>query len=483
MQQSMTAGNPGSVILSFTLPIFLGNVFQQFYNMADTVIVGKFVGTKALAAVGSTGTIMFLIMGFVLGMTAGFTVLTAQKFGAGDMGAMRKTVGGAAILSVAVSAVLTVGSMAFMKPLLLFMQTPSDIFADAYAYIMIICAGILAQVLYNLLAGILRALGNSKVPLYFLILSAVLNIVLDLVFIIAFGMGAAGAAYATVTAQGVSGLLCLFYIIKKVPLLRLEREDWRPDAHLMGMQLKIGLPMALQYSITAIGAMMVQTALNLLGSTVVAAFTAASKIEQMVTQAFVALGTTMSTYCAQNIGAGKVLRIRKGFRAATLFSAGYSVVVGIFIMTAGKYMTYLFVSEDVPQIMGSVDTYLKFTGLFFIPLAIVNIYRNGIQGMGYGFLPMTAGIMELVGRGVTALVAAEHRSYAGVCLAGPAAWVSAAALLLGLYVYIMKHDMVKLLERYPQEQEEAHAALQAEAARRTRQREGWMKLRRRILHI
>ena len=228
LQRDMTVGNPGKIILDFTFPIFLGNVFQQFYNMADTVIVGKFVGTKALAAVGSTGTIMFLILGFVLGMTAGFTVLTAQKFGAGDMRAMRQTVGGAAILSITVTVIMTAVSMLFMKPLLRFMQTPEDIFADAYAYIMVICAGIAAQMLYNLLASVLRAVGNSKIPLYFLILSAVLNIVLDLILIILFHMGAAGAAYATVISQGVSGVLCLIYIMKKVPILRMQKDDWKP---------------------------------------------------------------------------------------------------------------------------------------------------------------------------------------------------------------------------------------------------------------
>ena len=207
VQNDMTKGSPMKIILSFTFPIFLGNVFQQFYNMADAVIVGKFVGTKALAAVGSTGTIMFLIYGFVVGMTAGFTVLTAQKFGAGDMKAMRSTVAGASILSLIIGIILTVLFMVFMRPWLVLMNTPSDIYADAYAYIMIISGGILAQMLYNLLASILRALGNSKVPLYFLILSALLNIVLDLVFIIAFGMGAAGAAVATIISQGVSGLL------------------------------------------------------------------------------------------------------------------------------------------------------------------------------------------------------------------------------------------------------------------------------------
>lgn len=454
LQKDMTTGNPAKTILSFTLPIFIGNVFQQFYNMADTIIVGKFVGTKALAAVGSTGTIMFLIIGFVLGMTAGFTVLTAQKFGAGDMKAMRQTVGGAALLSVLMSVILTVLSMAFMKPLLRFMQTPSDIFEDAYAYIMIICAGIFAQMLYNLLACVLRALGNSKIPLYFLILSAILNIGLDLLLIVVFGLGAAGAAYATVVAQGVSGILCLVYIVKKVPLLRMEKDDWKPRAFLLKAQLGVGFPMALQYSITAIGTMMVQTSLNMLGSTAVAAFTAASKIEQVVTQAYVALGTTMATYCAQNVGAGKVLRIRQGFKAATLISFAYSVAVGAWILTGGKYMTYLFLSENVTEVLGLVETYLRCTGIFFIPLAVVNIYRNGIQGMGYGLLPMTAGIVELAARGVTSLIASGQRSYAGVCFAGPAAWVSAGALLIGMYFYIMNHDMRKLLEKYPDQETE-----------------------------
>lgn len=439
----MTAGNPTKIILDFTFPIFIGNVFQQFYNMADTVIVGKFVGTKALAAVGSTGTIMFLILGFVLGMTAGFTVLTAQKFGAGDMKAMRQTVGGAAVLSILVTIVLTAGSMLFMKPLLHFMHTPADIFDDAYSYIMIICAGIAAQMLYNLLASVLRALGNSKVPLYFLILSALLNIVLDLVLIIVFHLGAPGAAYATVISQGVSGVLCLVYIVKKIPVLHLEREDWKPKVHLLKIQLGIGIPMALQYSITAIGTMMVQTSLNLLGSGLVAAFTAASKIEQVVTQAYVALGTTMATYCAQNIGAGKIQRIRSGFRSATIMSFVYAVISGILIMTVGKYMTYLFVSGDVAEIMASVDIYLKCVGIFFIPLAVVNLYRNGIQGMGYGILPMMAGVAELVGRGIVAVIAAGKRSYVGVCLASPIAWIFAAALLIVMYFYIMKHDMKK----------------------------------------
>ena len=449
VQSDMTTGNPMNIIFNFTLPIFIGNVFQQFYNMADAVIVGKFVGNKALAAVGSTGTIMFLIYGFVVGMTAGFTVLTAQKFGAGDMPAMRRTVAGASFLSLLVGLVLTAAFMAFMKPWLTLMHTPEDIFADAYAYIMIISAGILAQMLYNLLASILRALGNSRVPLYFLILSALLNIVLDLVFIIVFHMGAAGAAAATVISQGVSGALCLVYIVKKVPLLHMTREDWKLSGALLGTQIRIGIPMALQYSITAVGTMMVQASLNILGSTLVAAYTAAGKIEQIVTQAYVAKGTTMATYGAQNMGAGNISRIRQGFKASTVIGDVYAVVSAALVMTVGKYMTYLFVSEDVALIMDSVNTYLVCAGIFFIPLAIVNIYRNGIQGLGYGLLPMMAGVAELAGRGVVAVIAARQKSYLGVCLASPAAWVLAALLLIGMYYYVVKIDLKKIFpDRY-----------------------------------
>lgn len=444
-QYDMTAGNPTKIILNFTLPIFIGNVFQQFYNMADAVIVGKFVGTKALAAVGSTGTIMFLIYGFVVGMTAGFTVLTAQKFGAGDLPAMRRTVAGASFLSLIIGLILTASFMILMRPWLHLMNTPSDIYADAYAYIMIISGGILAQMLYNLLASILRALGNSKVPLYFLILSALLNIALDLFFIIVFHMGAAGAAIATIISQGVSGLLCLLYIIKKVPVLHMTREDWHPTGVLLRKQIQIGIPMALQYSITAIGTMMVQSSLNILGSTLVAAFTAASKIEQVVTQAYVALGTTIATYGAQNMGAGNIPRIRKGFCASTIIGILYSFAAAALVMTVGKYMSYLFVSEDVALIIDSVDIYLKCVGAFFIPLTIVNIYRNGIQGLGYGLLPMMAGVAELIGRGIVAVIAARQRSYLGVCLASPAAWVLAAALLLAMYFYIMKVDLKKII--------------------------------------
>lgn len=440
IQTDMTAGSPFKIILNFTIPIFIGNVFQQFYNMADTIIVGKFVGTGALAAVGSVGTIVFLILGFLQGLTAGFSVLTAQRFGAGDMKNMRKSVGTACVLSLVITVIMTAGSMLGMRSLLEFMNTPADIFADAYAYIMIICGGIAATVLYNLLSGILRALGDSKTPLYFLILSALLNVGLDLFFIIVFHMGVAGAAYATVISQGISGIGCLIYIVKKVPLLKMEAGDFRPEGYLVKMEMAIGIPMALQYSITAIGTMMVQSSLNLLGSLSVAAFTAANKIESVVTQAYVALGTTMATYCAQNIGAGDIKRIRRGFKSATIMGSVYGVILAVPMMTVGKYLVYLFVSENVGDIIGQVDIYLKCAGVFLIPLTVVNVYRNGIQGMGYGLLPMMAGVAELLGRGGVALWASWKRSYVGACMASPAAWILAGGLLLVMYFWIMKRQ-------------------------------------------
>ena len=440
MQRAMTTGNPAKTIFAFTLPIFIGNVFQQFYSLADTVIVGKFLGDTALAAVGSTGTLCFLIYGLTSGMCIGFTVSTAQFFGAGDLKRMRRSFASALMLSAFVTALLTALGMAQMRNILDLMHTPEDIYKGAYDYIIVITGGIFAQVLYNLLSSILRALGNSKAALYFLILAALLNIGLDLLCVITLNMGTAGAAYATVVSQAVSGILCLVYIWKKVAILRLRRGDFKPDWRMMGTQFRIGLPMALQFSITAIGTTFVQVSLNLLGdSAYIAGFTAGNKVENVVTQAFVALGTAAATYGAQNVGAGKYNRIRRGFRAAALMGAAYAVVMGAVTALFGKYLTYLFVDVgDNTAIVGYVNTYLVCVSLFFLPLMAVNLYRNGIQGMGYGFMPMMAGVAELVGRAIFASVGTRFNSYTLVCLASPAAWILAGGLLLVMYYFIMR---------------------------------------------
>lgn len=406
--------------------------------MVDTIIVGQFVGTKALAAVGATGTVNFLILGFLLGVSAGFTVPTAQEFGAGRMDRMRRSVGNAAILAFVITAVMTLVSCRYMRQLLTFMNTPEDIFSMSYTYIMIICAGMATQVLYNMMSSILRALGDSRTPLYFLILSAVLNIFLDLLLVITFQMGVAGAALATVVSQGVSGVLCIVYTALRVPVLRLKAADFIPDWTLMLTELRIGLPMAFQYSITAIGTIMVQSSLNLLGSMKVAAFSASVKIEQMMEQFFTAQGVAMASYCAQNTGAGRFDRIRTGIHRADRQGFLYAVIVGVIMFFFGKYFTYLFVSTDAALLIDDVGLYLRCAGIFLIPLAVIFIYRNSLQGMGYGLLPMIAGIVELIGRASLAIVSGHLRSYLGICLSSPFAWVLAAAYLLAAYHHAIR---------------------------------------------
>lgn len=439
MEKDMTHGSPAKVLLNFTVPVLLGGIFQQFYSMADTIIVGKIIGTKALAAAGSTGTLSFLLIVSLLGMTTGFTVPTAQRFGAEDMAGMRKAFAMSGFLSLFISLLMTTFSMLGMKPLLQLMNTPGDIFQDAYTYIMIICAGITAQILYTLLSATLRALGNSKTPPYFLIFAAALNIILDIIFIVVFHMGVAGAAYATVFSQGVSGLLCLFYIVRKVPILRLKRKDWKIDREMMKSQLGIGLPMAFHFSITAIGTVLVQSALNTLGSTMIAAFTAGNKIWSIMTQGIDALETTIAVYIAQNLGAKKIQRIRQGFRASTWMMLIYCACIAVISSTVGKHLTVFFLSGDLTEIIPLVDIFLKCSGIFSMMLAIACVYRSGLQGMGYGFLPLLAGVCELIGRGVTAFIAADKHSFTGICLASPMAWSLASILLISAYFYLLKN--------------------------------------------
>ncbi len=433
MELDMTQGSPGKLILRFTLPIIIGNVFQQLYNMVDAIIVGRFVGNHALAAVGATGTIMFLILGFMQGLTTGFTVLTSQRFGAGDESGLKRSVGNAAILSVIVTVLATVISLVGMKGLLRLMQTPEDIFEMSYTYISIICFGMWANILYNLLASLLRAVGNSKVPLYFLIVSAGLNVVLDLVLILVFQMKVAGAAWATVIAQGVSGILCLIYIAKRVPILHPRKEEWRLHEMDSRNQIRIGVPMALQFSITAIGTIIIQTALNLLGSTAVAAYTAAVKLEQLITQPFSSMGQTMATYCGQNMGKRDLDRMKKGVHTAELFTVVYAIVGALFIIYMVPFGVRLFVSEEIELITSYVSIYMKICGTFFIPLGLIFVYRNAMQGAGFGFMPMMGGVVELAARAVAAWVAVQMGSFTGICLGNVAAWVAAAVFLFIAY--------------------------------------------------
>lgn len=437
MELDMTKGSPAKLITRFIVPIIIGNIFQQFYSMVDTIIVGRFIGVKALAAVGATGTISFLIFGFTQGLTTGFTVLTAQRYGAGDAEGMKKSIGNAAFLSIIVTAVMTYVSVKGMDTLLTWMNTPEDMFDMARDYIVVICLGMFCNTLYNLLASILRAIGNSVVPLVLLVISAVLNIVLDYVFIVTIPMGVAGAAYATIISQGVSGILCLLYIIRSVPTLHIEKRHWKPEGQCIRNQMLIGLPMALQFSITAIGTILVQSALNLLGSMVVAAYSVACKVEQLVTQPFGAMGVTMATYGAQNRGVNDLDRIRKGVRIANIMSGIYSIVIYGVVVLILPFAIRLFVTENVADVYGYARTYIIICGAFFIPLGMIFIFRNVLQGCGFGVLPMMGGVVELVSRCVAAFVAAKMLSYVGVCFANAGAWLTAGVFFLILYVVLM----------------------------------------------
>lgn len=436
MTNDMTVGNPTKLIMSFALPLIIGNIFQQLYSMVDTLIVGRTIGVSALAAVGATGAIAFLIIGFVFGVTSGFSVITAQYFGAGDYDGVRRSVGMSVILSVAVTVIVTLISVLTAYPLLKFMNTPEDIIERSYIYIIIIFWGIFSIVFYNLLSSIIRALGDSKTPLIFLIIASVLNIVLDFVLILFVHMGVAGAAVATVVSEFVSGVLCLLYVIKKFDILRLSKKDFAFSWDFAWKHLRVGLPMAFQFSITAIGVMVLQAVLNKFGSVTVGAFTTASKIENLLTQVYPAIGTTIATYAAQNYGAGKYRRIRAGVRSCMIISFVYSAAAGVFSVFAGKYLTMLFVGNDQPLVVEQAQIYLNCIAVFFVFLGILFIYRNVLQAIGKGTFPLLAGVSELLLRIFMALYISGFLGYVGVCLAGPIAWVGAAVLLFIAYIVI-----------------------------------------------
>ncbi len=433
LTKDMTSGNPIKLILLFSIPLLIGNVFQQFYSMVDTIIVGRFVGVDALAAVGATGSMSFLINGFVVGLTSGFAVLVSQKFGAKDENGLKKAASSSLVLCLIATVIVTIVSMALAKPLLNLMNTPDNIMKDAHSYISVIYAGTIATVSYNMFASLLRALGDSKTPLYFIIAS-VLNIVLDIVFIVNFNMGVAGAAYATVISQGVSSALCFIYTYKKYEILRLKKEDFKVKKRFYVKHLKIGIPMALQFSITALGIMTVQGALNVFGSTVIASYTAASKVLQIVMQPAITFGVTMATYCGQNLGAKNYARIKEGVKRCTEISIITSILAGLILVFGGKYFVGLFIENPDASILAYAQECLNYSAIFFIPLGLIFIYRNALQGMGESFVPMMAGAYELIARAIVAFTLPKFIGYTGICLADPVAWL-AAAIPLGIYYY------------------------------------------------
>ena len=439
-ETDMTVGRPLPLILKFMIPLFIGNVFQQIYNMADTIIVGRFVGEKALAAVGSTGTIMFLVLGFSQGLTTGFTVLTSQCYGARDMDRLKHSVANGILLSAFVSLVVTLLSTWSMRGILHVMNTPADIYQDAWTYITIICAGSAVSIYYNLLSSYLRAVGNSEVPLLFLVFSACLNVVLDLVLIINAHMGVAGAAVATVISQGVSAVLCAVYIFVKIPMLRPKAKDWYLSAQDTRHQLIVGLPMALQFAITASGTMIMQSALNLFGSVAVAAFTAASKLQNLVMQGMISMGQAMATFCGQNYGKGDDERIRKGTRQAVLALVVYSFVAGTLMLIGVETLMGFFFTRgtNLSAMLPYARTYARHCVMFYIPLSLIFVYRNAMQGCGFGLLPMLGGGMELVSRLFMAVLSMHMNSYSAACFCDPFAWLTTGIYSVIAWLFVSK---------------------------------------------
>lgn len=445
--RDLTEGNPMKLILGFVIPMLFGFLFQQFYNLVDTMIVGKFLGSDALAAVGSTGSINFLVIGFCMGVCNGFVIPVAQQFGAKNYRNLRKYVANGAWLCIAFAVVLTLFTTIFTGQILTIMKTPSDIFQDAYIYIFIIFCGIPATFLYNILSGIIRSLGDSKTPVIFLALSSIINIVLDVVLIYNVKMGVAGAALATVISQAVSGIGCFFVMKKKFGILKMTKEEMLFDSHYAKILCGMGIPMGLQYSITAIGSVILQTAVNTLGTIYVASVTAGSKLSMFFCCPYDAMGSTMATYGGQNVGAGKLDRIGKGLKSCVLLGAIYSVIAFVILFFFAKDLALLFVDNADVEIIEQTYMFIMANCTFYFPLALVNIIRFLIQGMGFSQFAILAGIFEMVARSITGFLLVPVWGYTAACFGNALAWIFADAFLIPAY-FICRNRLKKRLANF-----------------------------------
>lgn len=452
--KELTKGSPLKLILTFAVPLLIGNLFQQLYSLSDTIIVGQTLGVNALAAVGSTGSIQFLIIGFAQGMTAGLSIMTAQFFGAHDYRKVKESFATSIVISLLVTLVLTFLSVYFIHYILMLMNTPAEIEKNAQTFSTIIFGGIGIQMAYNLLANIIRSLGDSRTPLYFLIIAAIVNILLELLFIIVFKWGVAGAGYATLLAQLFSVVLCVIYIMKKIPLLQIHFSDFKKiTMKFIGNHLNVGIPMAFQSSIIAIGSIMIQSALNSLGTNAVAATTASSKIDQIATLPMMSFGVAMATYTAQNYGAAEYGRILKGVKSALLMSVSFSIAAGLLMIFFGQPMVMVFVGHVNKEVLSLSQIYFNVNASFYPLLAILFIFRNTLQGLGKSIVPTVAGLAELAMRIGAALFLATTFGYAGACFASPLAWIGSCLVLITSYV-----KSVKMLKRRQQEKDASELA-------------------------
>ena len=437
MVRDLTKGRPANVILLFAFPIILGNVFQQIYSVVDSIIVGRYVSYQALAGVGITNGLTFFIFGFVIGITSGLGIMTAQFFGAKNFKRMRQSLGTGFIICLGLSFILTLLAAASIRPSLQFIGASDEIYDYSCDYLRIIYFGLITQVAYNMVACILRALGDSKTPLYFLIFSSVLNIGLDILFVKTFGWGVKGVAWATVVSQLVSAIFCFGYVFTRYTNLRLIGEDFRTSWSFIWEHLRVGLPMALQFSITAFGVIVLYSALNHFPTTYIAGFTTASKIQSLGMLVPISLGVAIANYVGQNYGAGNLVRMRVGVNSALIMAIAVCAVVSIGMAYFAQPLTSMFldpnISGDLSEIYAASTQYLYISALFFPFLFVLFIYRNALQGVGKTFMPLMAGVTELLIRVVASLVLPKYFGYQGVILVDVLAWIGACTLLFISY--------------------------------------------------
>lgn len=446
MEKDMTKGSPMKLILGFAVPLLFGLLFQQFYSMVDTIIVGHYLGVDALAAVGATGSVNFLIIGFCMGVCNGFAIPIAQEFGAAHEENLRRYVANSVWLSVIFAVVITIVVSVLCRPILQMMRTPENIIDGSYQYIIIIFLGIPVVFLYNMTAAILRSLGDSKTPVIFLVMAAILNIFLDLLCIIVFRMGVAGAAVATVVSQAIAGLCCLLFMWKRFPILKISAEERRWDRDCIVKLCNMGIPMGLQYSITAIGSVILQSAVNGIGSDAVAAVTAGGKLGMLLMCPFDAMGSTMATYGGQNVGAGNLERVDKGLKSCTLLGLLYSVIAVGIVYGVGRQMLLLFLDAGETGILENAYAFICTNVLFYFLLALVNIVRFLIQGMGFSKLAVFAGAFEMLARGLAGFLLVPHFGFSAVRYANPLAWIFADIFLIPAFFYVRK-TMAGILDR------------------------------------
>ncbi|MBR3684532.1 MAG: MATE family efflux transporter [Lachnospiraceae bacterium] len=438
MAKNMTEGKPIKLILQFAIPLLIGNILQQTYNLIDAALVGKILGEKALAAVGASSSVQFLVMGFCIGVCAGFGVPVAKSFGAGKLKEMRKDIFNAIILVCGLAVILTTACAVLCPWILHMLSVPGDIYADACDYLLIIFLGIPFSLLYNFLASILRSIGDSRTPFIFLAVSTVLNIVLDLGCILVLGWGCAGAAIATVAAQGISGICCLVYIIRKVKILHLEKEARKTDRKSFAKMLVMGFPMGIQYSITAIGSMVMQSANNGLGSVCVSGFTAGMRIKQFAMCPFDAVATGVSVFAGQNLGAKKMDRVRKGIKQGIAISVLYGIAIGLVLIFGGRMLTLMFVDKEAVAVLDASAKYLRCLGCFYWAIGFLNVARMTVQGLGYPGRAIFSGVTEMIARIVVSLVFVPMYGFTAICFADQTAWVSACLYIIPMCIICVR---------------------------------------------